>query len=383
MMRPMKLAGSQLMFGKGCLAFLTDVAAKRAMIVTGGSSMKRSGILDKVEGYLKEGGAEVAVFEGVEPDPSFATVMRGAKAMQEFQPDLIVALGGGSPMDAAKGMWVYYEHPELTTLEQVLTASPFPKLREKARLCCIPSTSGTASEVSRSIVISDDQGFKHGLGNMEMMPDIAICDPEVTASMPPRITAETGMDAMTHALEALVSNRANYVSDILARQAVVDIHDNLPKACEDGKNMEVREIMLNASMVAGLAFTNVSLGIVHSMAHTVGSFFHVAHGLGDAIILPYIIRFNSGDARVDGIYKSMAAAFDSQDMAQVVAELNRKLGIPSSLKEIIPDREAYYARLEEMAKMALADGCTKTNPIIPTIPQLVELFETVYQGSEA
>ena len=180
MMRPMKLAGSQLMFGEGCLAFLKDLGAKRAMIVTGGSSMKRSGILAKVEDYLKEGGAETAVFEGVEPDPSFATVMRGAEAMTQFQPDLIVALGGGSPMDAAKGMWVYYEHPELTTLEQVLTANPFPKLRQKARFCCIPSTAGTASEVSRSFVISDDQGVKHGLGNMEMMPDIAICDPQVT-----------------------------------------------------------------------------------------------------------------------------------------------------------------------------------------------------------
>lgn len=382
MMRPMKLAGSQLLFGEGCLAFLKDVGSKRAMIVTGGSSMKRSGILDKVEGYLKEGGAEVSVFEGVEPDPCFATVMRGAKAMQEFQPDLIVALGGGSPMDAAKGMWVYYEHPELTTLEQVLTASPFPKLREKARLCCIPSTAGTASEVSRSIVISDDKGVKHGLGNMEMMPDIAICAPEVTVSMPPHITAETGMDAMTHALEALVSNRANYVADVLARQAVVDIHDNLPKAYENGKDLAVREVMLNASMVAGLAFTNVSLGIVHSMAHTVGSLFHVSHGLADAIILPYIIRFNSGDARADGIYKKMASAFGSQDMAEVVSNLNKKLNIPASLKEVISDEKTYYDRLEEMAKMALADGCTKTNPIIPTTDQLVELFKIVYQGGK-
>ena len=147
--------------------------------------------------------------------------------------------------------------------------------------------------------------------------------------------------------------------------------------------MAVREIMLNASMVAGLAFTNVSLGIVHSMAHTVGSLFHVSHGLADAIILPYIIRFNSDDARADGIYKKMAAAFGSQDMAQVVCQLNEKLHIPATLKEVVPDQAAYDAHLEQMAKMALADGCTKTNPIIPTIPQLVELFKLVYQGGEA
>lgn len=378
MMRPMKLAGSQLMFGEGCLAFLKDLGAKRAMIVTGGSSMKRSGILAKVESYLKEGGAETAVFEGVEPDPSFATVMRGAGEMKQFQPDLIVALGGGSPMDAAKGMWVYYEHPELTTLDQVLTANPFPKLRQKARFCCIPSTAGTASEVSRSFVLSDDQGVKHGLGNMEMMPDIAICDPEVTLSMPPHITAETGMDAMTHALEALVSNRANYVSDVLVRRAVVDIHDNLPKAYENGSDMAAREIMLNASMIAGMAFTNVSLGIVHSMAHTVGSLFHVAHGLADAIILPYIIQFNSGDERARALYESMAAAFGSQDMAAVVRALNEKLHIPAKLGEVIKDAGAYQARLEEMAAMALADGCTKTNPIIPSKEKMVELFRLVF-----
>lgn len=378
MMRPMKLAGSQLMFGEGCLAFLKDLGAKRAMIVTGGSSMKRSGILAKVESYLKEGGAETAVFEGVEPDPSFATVMRGAEEMKQFRPDLIVALGGGSPMDAAKGMWVYYEHPELTTLEQVLTANPFPKLRRKARFCCIPSTAGTASEVSRSFVLSDDQGVKHGLGNMEMMPDIAICDPEVTLSMPPHITAETGMDAMTHALEALVSNRANYVSDVLVRRAVVDIHDNLPKAYENGSDMAARETMLNASMIAGMAFTNVSLGIVHSMAHTVGSLFHVAHGLADAVILPYIIQFNSGDERAKALYESMAAAFGSQDMAAVVRALNEKLHIPARLSEVVKDADAYQARLEEMAAMALADGCTKTNPIIPSKEKMVELFRLVF-----
>lgn len=376
----MKLAGSQLMFGQGCLAFLRDVGARRAMIVTGGGSMKKCGILDKVEGYLKEGGAETAVFAGVEPDPSFATVMRGAEAMRAFKPDLIVALGGGSPMDAAKAMWVYYEHPELTTLEEVLTAAPFPKLRDKARLCCIPSTAGTASEVSRSFVISDDAGLKHGLGNMEMMPDIAICDPEVTLSMPPSITAETGMDALTHALEALVSNRANYLSDVLVRRAIGDIHESLPLACADGGDIEAREAMLNASMIAGMAFTNVSLGIVHSMAHAAGGLFHLAHGLADAIILPYIIEFNSADERARTLYESVAWPLGASDMAAVVRGLNRKLGIPATLAEVVPDAGDYSEKIGVMAELALADGCTKTNPIIPTLPQLEDLFKLVYKG---
>lgn len=379
MMRPMKLAGSELMFGACCLEYIKSVPCKKAFIVVGGKSMERSGILAKVEGYFHDIGAETTVFQGVEPDPSFSTVKKGAEAMKEFQPDLIVALGGGSAMDAAKTMWVYYEHPEFTTLEQVLTANPFPKLRQKARFMCIPSTSGTASEVSRSVVISDDEtGMKHGLGNMEMMPDIAICDPEVTATMPPHITAETGMDALTHALEALASNRANYLTDILARAAAVDIVNTLPTACEDGRNMQAREIMINASMTAGLAFTNVSLGIVHSMAHTLGSYFHVSHGLGDAVILPYIIDFNSADPRAKAVYDRLAADLGGTDLAEIVRSLNQRIGIPVNLKDIVKDETAYMEKLEEMAACAQADGCTKTNPIIPNIPQFVELFKKIY-----
>ena len=377
----MKLAGSELMFGEGCLEYIKSVPCKKAFIVVGGKSMERSGILAKVEGYFHEIGAQTTVFQGVEPDPCFSTVKKGADKMKEFQPDMIVALGGGSAMDAAKTMWVYYEHPELTTLEEVLTAQPFPKLREKARFMCIPSTSGTASEVSRSVVISDDKtGMKHGLGNMEMMPDIAICDPEVTATMPPHITAETGMDALTHAVEALVSNRANYLSDILARAAAIDIVNTLPKACENGKDMAARETMLNASMTAGLAFTNVSLGIVHSMAHTLGGFFHVSHGLGDAAVLPYIIDFNSGNPEAKAVYDRLAKDLGGKDLAEIVRNLNKKIGIPSCVKEVVKNEAAYTSKLEEMAESAKADGCTKTNPIIPTIPQFVELFKKVYQG---
>lgn len=381
MMRPMKLAGSELLFGKGCLEYIKTVNTKKAMIVIGGKSMERSGILDKVIGYLEEIGAETRVFKGVEPDPCFSTVKNGADEMKAFEPDLIVALGGGSVMDAAKTMWVYYEHPELKTLNEVLTAKPFPKLREKARFLCIPSTSGTASEVSRSVVISDDEtGMKHGLGNMEMMPDIAICDPEVTVSMPSHITAETGMDALTHAVEALTSNRANYVADILARAAAIDIVNTLPKACKDGSDLDARETMINASMTAGLAFTNVSLGIVHSMAHTLGSYFHVSHGLGDAIILPYIIEFNSADKHAEEVYGKLAKDLGGTDLRQIVDKLNAEIGIKPRVKDIVADEEVYMSKLSEMAKVAKADGCTKTNPIIPTLDEFEKLFKKVYNG---
>ena len=380
MMRPMKLAGSELMFGEGCLEYIKTMPYKRVSIVIGGFSMVKSGMLEKVENYFHEAGAETMVISGVEPDPHFATVMRGAGEMKAFQPDLIVALGGGSAMDAAKTMWIYYEHPELTKLSDVFPPNAFPRLRGKARFCCIPSTSGTASEVSRSVVITDENGVKQGLGNMEMMPDIAICDPEVTASMPPHITAETGMDALTHALEALASNRANYVSNILAKSAAKDIIETLPKAYEDGQDMKAREIMVNASMVAGMAFTNVSLGIVHSMAHTVGSYFHVAHGLADAILLPYVMEFNSAEPYAKKVYEDFAEYIGEKDLIQTVKELNQKVGIPTALKDVIPEEEKYMDMLDEMAKVAKADGCTKTNPIIPEPEQFKELFVKVYRG---
>lgn len=381
MMRPMKLAGSELMFGEGCLEYIKTIQTKKVSIVVGGSSMERSGMLAKVENYFKEAGAETAVICGVEPDPSFQTVLRGAKEMLAFEPDLIVGLGGGSAMDAAKAMWIYYEHPELTKIEDILPPNVFPKLRGKARLCCIPSTSGTASEVSRSIVISDNEtGLKHGVGNMEMMPDIAICDPEVTVSMPAKITAETGMDALTHALEALVSTRANYVSDILAAKAAEDIVATLPKACEDGQDMKAREIMLQASMTAGMAFTNVSLGIVHSMAHTIGGVFHVSHGLADAVLLPYVIRYNSQDTRAKGIYDAFAKRVGGEELHTVIEKLNEEIKIPKCFAEIIEDEAAFTAKLDEMAALALADGCTKTNPVIPNIEGFKELFMKAYKG---
>jgi alcohol dehydrogenase class IV len=379
----MKLAGSQLLFGEGCLEFLKTLNYKRAFIVTGGNSMRRSGILGKAESFLRDAGAVTAIFEGVEPDPCFKTVVSGVGEMESFGPDLIVALGGGSPMDAAKLMWVLYEHPEIKSLEEVLKATPFPRLRQRAHLVCIPSTAGTASEVSRSFVITDDQGQKQGFGNMEMMPDIAICDPAVTLSMPPKITAETGMDAMTHALEALVSTRANYVSDALCRRAIRDIYRALPRAFEQGDDIASRETMLNASMIAGMAFTNVSLGITHSMAHAVGGMFHLSHGLVDAILLSPVIQFNRGNNEEAGkTYNSMAEEIGI-DIEEMIHSLNDHFGIPSVLSTLIPDRDRFLSSLELLSRQALADGCTKTNPAIPTIEQMKDLFLTAYDNNRS
>ena len=385
MMRPMKLAGEELIFGAGCLSHLATMKGNRAVIVTGGSSMERSGILQKVIDYLKDAGIESKVFSGVEPDPLFSTVMRGRDVMIEFQPDLIVGLGGGSAMDAAKAMWIYYENEDFTTLEDILPPNNFPELRKKAKLICIPSTSGTASEVSRSIVITEDTTHtKYGVGNMEMMPDFAILDPEVTVTLPLSITAETGMDALTHAMEAWVSRRANYLSDILAEAAIKDIFEYLPKVMEEPKNLDYREVMLNASMTAGMAFTNVSLGIIHSMAHTLGSVFEQAHGRLNAILLPYVIDFNSQDedARIKYNHLSEDLGFDG-DMATLVRRLNEQVKIPKTLSEIIPDENKFKENMERLIDAALADGCTKTNPIIPTRDEFKVLFNEAYFGRKS
>ncbi|MEG2570113.1 MAG: iron-containing alcohol dehydrogenase [Clostridia bacterium] len=380
MMRPIKLGGDQMMFGAGCLEYLKTLKGQRAFIVTAGRSMVEGGALARVREYLKEAGMETEVLTGVEPDPGFNTVMRGADMMKKFAPDWIVALGGGSAMDAAKGMWVYYEAPHLTKLSHILPPNKIPKLRGKARMICIPSTAGTASEVSRSIVITDNEThIKHGLGDMEMMPDIAICDPEITASMPPKITADTGMDALTHSLEALVSRRAHFLSDILAHASIRDIMKYLPIAYKDGTNMEARERMLNASTISGMAFTNVSLGIVHSMAHTLGSIFSLPHGLSNAILLPYVMKFNEGDETAKSRYAEMAAEIGEPCLVSAVLKLRAETGIPNKLSDVLHDRAAFTDKLSEMAEMALADGCTKTNPIIPTVAEIAKIYMEAYE----
>ncbi len=382
MMRPVKLAGEQLIWGQGSLSHLATLEGKKAVIVLGGHSMQKAGFVDKAVEYLHQAGMQTAIFEGVEPDPHLSTVKRGAQFMLEQNPDWIIGMGGGSTMDAAKCMWVFYEHPELERLEDFMRPNRVPPLRKKAKYCCIPSTSGTASEVSRSIVITDDEtGAKVGIGDMEMMPDVAICDPLITSTMPRSITAQTGMDALTHAIEALTSTRAHFLSDVLAGFAAKEIFTYLPKAYDEGGNMEYREHMLNASMVAGLAFTNVSLGLVHSFAQTLGGMYVLPHGLGDAIILPYIIEFNYADPRSRAIYEKLAGELGVDDLACAVRELNQKLGIPETVKQALDTTEAeYMSRLAEIAEGALKDGCTKTAPIIPDKQVMQELARVIYTG---
>ncbi|WP_125152007.1 iron-containing alcohol dehydrogenase [Clostridium rectalis] len=381
MMRPMKLAGEYLLFGNGALEYLKTIKGEKAFIIISGGSIERSGYLKIIQDYLSEAGIQSSVFKGVEPDPSIHTVLKGAEEMKRYNPDWIIGLGGGSAMDAAKAMWIFYEHPHLKTLQDISSPNIIPALRGKAKMICIPTTSGSASEVSRSIVITDpEKNIKVGIGNMEMMPDIALLEPGITSSMPEHITADTGIDALTHALEAYVSNRSNDLSDTLSEKAALEIFKYLPLACSNGENILYREKMQNFSMIAGIAFTNVSLGIVHSMAHTVGGKYGVAHGLADGIILPYVIEYNMQNAEAKKKYDKLAKMLGGESFAKMVRSLNEQLNIPSNLKEVINKDEDFEKNLEELATMAKNDGCTKTNPIIPDIKGFQELFRKAYYG---
>lgn len=381
MMRPMKLGGEQILFGEGSLAHLETLNFEKAVVVIGSDTFIKNGLLDKVETHLEKASIAMETFVGVEPNPGFETVKKGAAFMQEHQPDLIVALGGGSVMDAAKAMWIYYENPGLDSLKPLMDKKTFPKLRKKAKFLCIPTTAGTGSEVSRSIVITDDKtGIKYGIGNMEMMPDIAICDPVATLTLPKGLTAETGMDTIAHALEALASTRANYLSDIMAEKAFVDAYETLPKVLENPKNIRRRETMLNASMVAGMAFTNVSLGIVHSIAHSLGSLFNLSHGLSNAVLLPYVLRFNSRDEKTAALYDRLAGEVGHPSLPEALTRLNEQAGIPKALKDLVPDEQAFMDKLDRLIELSVNDGCTKTNPITPTYEEFKTLIMHAYHG---
>ncbi|MDD6490538.1 MAG: iron-containing alcohol dehydrogenase [Clostridia bacterium] len=384
-----------LYHGKGSLEELKNLKGKKAIVVVGGGSMKRFGFLDKAVNYLKEAGMEVQLFENVEPDPSVDTVMRGAKAMQEFEPDWIVAMGGGSPIDAAKAMWAFYEYPD-TTFEQLITPFSFPTLRTKARFCAIPSTSGTATEVTAFSVITDyNKGIKYPLADFNITPDVAIVDPELAEKMPPKLTAHTGMDAMTHAIEAYVSTLNCNYTDPLALHAIKMIHNDL-KASYDG-DMDARDRMHDAQCLAGMAFSNALLGIVHSMAHKTGAAYsggHIVHGCANAMYLPKVIKYNSKDETAAKRYAEIARFIDlkgetTEELVDaLIAELkkmNESLNIPKCIKEYeggIIDEKEFNDKLSSVATLAIGDACTGSNPRQPSQEDMEKLLHACYYDEE-
>ena len=384
-----------LYHGKGSLDELKNLKGKKAIVVVGGGSMKRFGFLDKAVKNQKEAGMEGRLLENLEPDPSGETVMKGAAAMREFEPDWIVAMGGGSPIDAAKAMWAFYEYPE-TSFEDLITPFSFPTLRQKARFCAIPSTSGTATEVTAFSVITDYQkGIKYPLADFNITPDVAIVDPDLAETMPKKLTAHTGMDAMTHAIEAYVSTLHCDYTDPLALHAIQMIHRDLKKSY-DG-DMEARDNMHNAQCLAGMAFSNALLGIVHSMAHKTGAAYsggHIVHGCANAMYLPKVIKYNAKNPEAAERYAQIAKfiGLEGQSNGELVDALikelramNKSLDIPDGIKDYeggIIDEKEFLEKLPEVAKNAIGDACTGSNPRQPSQEEMEKLLKCCFYDTE-
>ncbi|MCM1306965.1 MAG: iron-containing alcohol dehydrogenase [Butyrivibrio sp.] len=391
-----------LYHGRGALEALKGLSGKKAIICVGGGSMKRGGFLQRAEDYLREAGMEVKIFEGIEPDPSVETVMKGAAVMQEFQPDWIVAMGGGSPIDAAKAMWIKYEYPD-TTFEDMCKVFGLPKLRTKAHFCAIPSTSGTATEVTAfSVITNYQEGIKYPLADFEITPDVAIVDPELAETMPPKLAAHTGMDAMTHAIEAYVSTANCDYTDPLALFAIQMVRDYLVKSF--GGDTAAKAKMHNAQCLAGMAFSNALLGIVHSMAHKTGAAFeggHIIHGAANAMYLPKVIKYNSKDSAAAERYAYIAdflklgGSTTEEKIDNLIAmlrKMNDDLNIPQCIKNygegglpaetgIVPEDE-FLAKLPKIAANAILDACTGSNPRQPSQEEMEKLLKCCYYDTE-
>ena len=390
--------------GKGALEALKTFEGKRAIVCVGGGSMKRFGFLDRAVSYLKEAGMEVELFEGIEPDPSVETVMRGAAAMEKFQPDWIVAIGGGSPIDAAKAMWIKYEYPEVT-FEDMCKVFGLPKLRRKAHFCAISSTSGTATEVTAFSIITDyEKGIKYPIADFEITPDVAIVDPELAETMPKKLVAHTGMDAMTHAIESYVSTAHCDFTDPLALHAIRMIQSDLIPSYNG--DMEKRDTMHNAQCLAGMAFSNALLGIVHSMAHKTGAAFadygaHIIHGAANAMYLPKVIAFNAKNPEAAARYgviadnMNLGGNTNEEKVSLLIAHLrqmNDALNIPHCIQHYGADsyptengfvpEDVFLSRLHDIAVNAIGDACTGSNPRIPTVEEMEKLLKCCYYDTE-
>ena len=391
-----------LYHGKGALEALKSFTGKKAMICVGGGSMKRFGFLDRAVGYLKEAGMDVELFEGIEPDPSVETVMRGAEAMLKFEPDWIIAMGGGSPIDAAKAMWIKYEYPEIT-FEEMCKVFGIPPLRRKAHFCAISSTSGTATEVTAFSIITDYQkGIKYPIADFEITPDVAIVDPDLAETMPKKLVAHTGMDAMTHAIEAYVSTAHCDYTDPLAIFAIRMIQGDLVDSYNG--DMSKRDSMHNAQCLAGMAFSNALLGIVHSMAHKTGAAYsggHIVHGCANAMYLPKVIKYNAKNEEAAKRYAEIADFIHLggntteekiDKLIELLRKMNDELNIPHCIKHygegglpaeegIVPEDE-FLKKLPEIAANAILDACTGSNPRQPNQEEMEKLLKCCYYDTE-
>ena len=374
-------------FGDDALSYLKSVKGSKAMIVIGSERLIKDGTVPKIQAFLKEAGVVSEVYSGVEPDPSTDTVAKGAKAFAAYKPDIIIGVGGGSPIDAAKAMWIFYEHPELTFEE---AAKPFtlPELRKKAIFIAIPTTSGTGTEVTSFSVIADHKtGIKYPIADYNITPDVAIVDTSLVSNMTKELIANTGMDALTHAIEAYVSVARNPITDATAIKAIEMVVADIVASYNEDK--QARSNMHIAQCLAGMAFSNAILGIVHSMAHKTGKIFNIPHGCANAIYLSYVIQFNAKKAEkqfADIAKRLGLAGSTDKELTDSLVELVKKLRVdmnmPATLKEFGVDEKTFKDNLDSIAETAVGDPCTGTNPREVSVAEMKKIFEAVYYGND-
>ena len=400
---------------RGCLPVALDelknvLNKKRVFIVTD-KFLYENGYTSNITKKLDEMGIAHTTFFNVEPDPTLACAKEGTKMMVDFKPDCILAVGGGSPMDAAKIMWVMYEHPEVDFMDMAMRFMDirkrvygFPKMGEKAYFIAVPTSAGTGSEVTPFAVITDEKtGTKYPLADYELMPNMAIVDSDMMMNAPKGLTSASGIDAVTHALEALASMLATEYTDGLAKEALRNIFKYLPRAYDNGANdPEAREKMANAATMAGMAFANAFLGICHSMAHKLGAFHHLPHGVANALLINEVIRFNAEEVptkmgtfsqydhphtlrRYAEVAESLGLTGNSDEekleaLINKIEELKEKIGIKKSIKEYGIDEKDFLDRLDEMTEQAFDDQCTGANPRYPLMSEMKEMYLRAYYG---
>lgn len=377
-MKKLTLTRDMLVTGENALDYLKEIGSTKAVIVTGGQSMKKTGVLDKVTGLLESTGTEVAIYAGIGKNPTTKMVLDGLAFVRKEHPDCILAVGGGSSIDAAKVMLIMYEHPEVN-FDNIFERN-LDDLSFRTQFVAVPSTSGTASEVTKvSVITFEEEQFKRAIRSVNIFPNVAILDPALPATLPAHIAAETGMDALTHALEAYINKNGNDFTDALAKEAIEGIIEWLPLSVLEG-TMQAREKVHNFQCMAGMAFANSGLGMVHGVSHAFGGMFNVAHGLANAVILPYSMDYNKKDSEVFKKYQKLSRIL-GKNVIEAVKELSAKIGIPSKMQDAGIAEDDFKREFRQLLGFSM-QGSTVVNPIQVTESDMAKFLNCIYYGTK-
>lgn len=376
-MKELIFHGASVVIGCGSVEHIGDLDIKRLFVVTGEGSVFRNGTIDRIKKALEGKACEIFIYSGVKKNPDTEVVLEGVQKMKEFKPDYVAAVGGGSPIDAAKLMCLFYDYPELDF--EKAAVGFIPEVLRSVKLIAVPTTSGTGTEVTKSAVVTyKDNNIKIGLKSKAFIPYLAVLDPELTITMPSHVAAETGMDAMTHAVECFINKNIDDFTACLASGAVEGLFKHLALSCTEG-SLKEREKVHYFQCMAGMAFANVGLGIAHGISHAIGGMYNLGHGLLNAIVLPYALKYNSRDGAVRERLEYLADRIKQKEFIEAIVSLNKTLGIPESFRELGIVENDFTSRLEELTSNSLK-GSTRVNPVQITYDEMKELLQSIYKG---